>query len=50
MEGSAEVGGGVEMPPLANQPLQEVSAKGTEMTDRETEVHSKEFTPEQAAI
>lgn len=53
----------MEMPPLANQPPQEVSAKGTKMTDRETEgpikvrrtdksqsVHSKAFTPEQAAI
>lgn len=35
------------MPPLANQPPQEVSAKGTKMTDRETEgpIKVSQFTP-----
>lgn len=35
------------MPPLANQPPQEVSAKDTKMTDRETEgpIKVSQFTP-----
>lgn len=40
------------MPPLANQPPQEVSAKGTKMTDRETEgpIKVSQFTPKSESL